>query len=147
MAGAQRRQLAEGQIPLPKFLNVVHVEQEIAGDERSALATIVEADEERLWLLRVEQLLLDGDDADEKAMGISLNEVYERLEEIDADNAEARAAQLLAGLGFDAGMQNKPSREYSGGWRMRLAGPPGARARERGVSVWWCGGVDGGGEI
>ena len=35
------RQLSEGIIALPKFLNVVHVEQEVTGDHRSALATIV----------------------------------------------------------------------------------------------------------
>jgi ATPase subunit of ABC transporter with duplicated ATPase domains len=115
------RHLAEGLIPLPKFLNVVHVEQEITGDERSALRTIVEADQEREWLLKVEEMLLDGDEDTEKALGIGLNEVYERLEDIDSDHAESRAAQLLAGLGFDRDMQAKPTREYSGGWRMRIA--------------------------
>lgn len=56
----------------------------------------------------------------ERELGITLNEVYERLEEIDSDHAEARAAQLLSGLGFDVDMQAKPTREYSGGWRMRI---------------------------
>ncbi|EOD13146.1 hypothetical protein EMIHUDRAFT_452041 [Emiliania huxleyi CCMP1516] len=67
------RQLSEGLIRLPSFLNVVH---EIAGDERSAIETI--ADGEREWLLKA---LLDGDDSLEAELGISLNEVYERLEE------------------------------------------------------------------
>jgi ATPase subunit of ABC transporter with duplicated ATPase domains len=40
---------------------------------------------------------------------------------LDSDNAEARAATLLAGLGFDTDMQSKPTRSYSGGWRMRIA--------------------------
>ena len=114
------RQLAEGIIALPSFLNIVHVEQEIAGDERSPIQTIVQADREREWLLKVEEKLLDGDEATEAALKISLNEVYERLEELDSDNAESRAAQLLTGLGFDASMQSKPTREYSGGWRMRI---------------------------
>jgi len=99
---------------------VVHVEQEIAGDERSALRTILEADREREWLLQVEAALVDGEDALEKQLGISLQEVYERLEELDSDNAESRAALLLSGLGFDTDMQAKPTREYSGGWRMRI---------------------------
>jgi len=115
------RHLAEGLIPLPKFLNVVHVEQEIAGDDRTALQTILQADEEREWLLAVETLLCEGDDSLEKELNITLGEVYERLEEIDSDNAPARAAQLLSGLGFDVGMQNKKTKEYSGGWRMRIA--------------------------
>ena len=99
----------------------VHVEQEIEGDERSALQTIVQADEEREWLLKVENVLVEGDDSLEALLGITLNEVYERLEDLDSDNAEARAAQLLTGLGFDVNMQNKPTSEYSGGWRMRIA--------------------------
>ena len=69
----------------------------------------------------MEQLLIDGDDTTEKALNISLGEVYERLEELDSDNAEARAAQLLCGLGFDVPMQRKPTREFSGGWRMRVS--------------------------
>ena len=42
------------------------------------------------------QALLDGDDSLEAELGISLNEVYERLEEVDSDHAESRAAQLLS---------------------------------------------------
>ena len=53
--------------------------------------------------------------------GVTLSEVYERLEELDSDSAEARAAMVLAGLGFDARMQGMKTREFSGGWRMRIA--------------------------
>ena len=49
------RHLADGRIALPAFLNVVHVEQEIEGDERSALQTILQADREREWLLKVQE--------------------------------------------------------------------------------------------
>jgi len=97
------------------------VEQEIEGDERSAIQTVLDEDLERNWLLRTEEALLEGDDELEKELGITLQEVYERLEELDSDHAEARAAQLLSGLGFDVDMQGKPTCEYSGGWRMRLA--------------------------
>lgn len=47
-------------------------------------------------------------------------QVYERLEELDSDNAEARAASLLSGLGFDQEMMQMPTRSHSGGWRMRI---------------------------
>jgi ATP-binding cassette subfamily F protein 2 len=57
----------------------------------------------------------------EAQLGISLAEVYERLDELDSDNAESRAALLLSGLGFDVEMQGKPTKDYSGGWRMRIA--------------------------
>jgi ATP-binding cassette subfamily F protein 2 len=47
--------------------------------------------------------------------------VYERLEAIDASTAEKRAAEILFGLGFNKQMQAKKTRDFSGGWRMRIA--------------------------
>ena len=46
--------------------------------------------------------------------------MYERLDELGADTAEAKASHLLKGLGFDTKMQNKKCKDYSGGWRMRI---------------------------
>lgn len=50
-----------------------------------------------------------------------LMDVYERLEDMAADTAEARAAHILHGLGFTAKMQKTPTKDFSGGWRMRIA--------------------------
>lgn len=50
-----------------------------------------------------------------------LMDVYERLEDMAADTAEARAAHILHGLGFTAKMQQTPTKDFSGGWRMRIA--------------------------
>lgn len=48
-------------------------------------------------------------------------ELYERLEELDADKAEMRASRILHGLGFTPAMQRKKLKDFSGGWRMRVA--------------------------
>src|SRR4030095_6159679 len=48
-------------------------------------------------------------------------EIEARLAEIGARAAPARAARILAGLGLDAAMQERPLSELSGGWRMRVA--------------------------
>lgn len=40
---------------------------------------------------------------------------------MDASTAEKRAAEILFGLGFDKKMQSKKTRDFSGGWRMRIA--------------------------
>jgi ATP-binding cassette subfamily F protein 3 len=45
----------------------------------------------------------------------------ERLIEIDADTAPARAATILAGLGFGPSEQQRPTASFSGGWRMRVS--------------------------
>lgn len=50
-----------------------------------------------------------------------LMELYERLEELDADKAAVRASRILHGLGFSAAMQQKKLKDFSGGWRMRVA--------------------------
>ena len=48
-------------------------------------------------------------------------EIQTRLADIDAHAAPARAAAILAGLGFDAAAQQRPCSDFSGGWRMRVA--------------------------
>ena len=50
-----------------------------------------------------------------------LMDIYERLEEMDADVAEARAGYILHGLGFTKEMQNTAAKNFSGGWRMRIS--------------------------
>lgn len=47
--------------------------------------------------------------------------IFCRLEALDSDTVEARAASLLHGLGFDTAMQRQATRDFSGGWRMRIA--------------------------
>ena len=78
----------------------------------SILDTVLSRDEERLNLLAAVE-----DCADPNRLG----ELHERLQTIEAHSAPARAARVLAGLGFDAEAQAKPVGDLSGGWRMRVA--------------------------
>merc|ERR1712002_1221001 len=50
-----------------------------------------------------------------------LQDVYEELKAIDADRAEAKARRILSGLGFTREMQDRPTKNFSGGWRMRVS--------------------------
>ena len=119
------RAITSGEVQMPDFLFTIHVEQEIQGDDRTVLQTILQVDKEREWLLAKEEELCAMDDEEAERYvadgGVDLNEVYERLDELDSDSAESRAAAILAGLGFDHEAQNRPTREFSGGWRMRIA--------------------------
>ena len=93
------------------------VEQEVTGDDTSVLQSVLEADAERSALLAEENKLLN----DPAGGGARLTAVYARLNEIDAYSAEARAAAILSGLSFDAEAQRRPTKSFSGGWRMRVA--------------------------
>src|ERR1700744_3703841 len=60
-------------------------------------------------------------DTEQETDGHKLGKTSHRLEAIDAYTAPSRAAEILAGLGFSAEEQLRPCREFSGGWRMRVA--------------------------
>ncbi|XP_037597849.1 ATP-binding cassette sub-family F member 3 [Cebus imitator] len=117
------KMLATRSLRVPAHISLLHVEQEVAGDDTPALQSVLESDSVREGLLRRERELsaqiaagrAEGSEAAELA------EIYAKLEEIEADKAPARASVILAGLGFTPKMQQQPTREFSGGWRMRLA--------------------------
>jgi len=102
----------DGEISIPSAWRVGAVAQEAPGTEVSLLDTVLEADPERIKLLA---------EAEHETDGHRLGDIYHRLEAIDAYTAPARAAEILAGLGFSAEDQLRPCREFSGGWRMRVA--------------------------
>lgn len=121
------RAIAHQELSLPSHIKVLHVEQEIAGDDTPAIQSVLQADVERTSLLAEEKTLNSGlskmstspEEADK--MSKRLKEVYQRLEEIEADKAESKASGILNGLGFTPEQQNAATKTFSGGWRMRLA--------------------------
>ncbi|KAE8294788.1 ATP-binding cassette sub-family F member 3 [Larimichthys crocea] len=117
------KMLASRNLRVPGHISILHVEQEVAGDETSALQSVLESDTLREGLLD-EEKRLNARIANGTADGtesVRLSEIYGKLEEIEADKAPARASVILAGLGFSPRMQQQATKEFSGGWRMRLA--------------------------
>ncbi|KAG8367117.1 hypothetical protein BUALT_Bualt16G0039200 [Buddleja alternifolia] len=119
--------LAWRRIPVPKNIDVLLVEQEVVGDNRTALEAVVSANEELVKLRQEVASLQDAsnvsnDDAnDDDDVGEKLSELYEKLQLMGSDAAEAQASKILAGLGFTKDMQGRPTRSFSGGWRMRIS--------------------------
>ncbi|OIW03912.1 hypothetical protein TanjilG_30188 [Lupinus angustifolius] len=105
------------ELPIPDHMDIFHLSREIEASDMSALEAVVNCDEERLKLEKEAETLAAQDDGG----GEALERVYERLEAMDAATAEKRAAEILFGLGFDKQMQAKKTRDFSGGWRMRIA--------------------------
>ncbi|XP_057455914.1 ABC transporter F family member 1 [Lotus japonicus] len=105
------------ELPIPEHMDIYHLTREIEASDMSALEAVVSCDEERLRLEKEAETLAAQDDGG----GETLERIYERLEALDASTAEKRAAEILHGLGFDKKMQAKKTRDFSGGWRMRIA--------------------------
>jgi len=108
---------------LPPRIDYLYVEQEVVADETPAVEAVLKADKIRWNLIEEERILnaaLDSGDEDPKKLA-RLQKVYEELNSIGADSAEAKARRILYGLGFDLDMQTKPTKMFSGGWRMRIS--------------------------
>lgn len=144
------RMIARRQVPVPDTLDVLLVEQEIVGTEKSALEAVVAADVE-LMQLREEEVEInrklgtldlnadgaaggseqqpshqpgnvDADGGDDDAdLAARLTAIYERMAELGGASAESRASKILHGLGFTEVMQRRATQDFSGGWRMRIS--------------------------
>lgn len=108
-------------LPIPKNIDLLLCEQDVQADDTLAIQAVLKADKKRWELLEEEKRLTKKIDAGETKMTDRLNEVYEELEAIGADKAEAKARRILNGLGFTREMQERPTKHFSGGWRMRVS--------------------------
>ncbi|HSB59348.1 MAG TPA: ABC-F family ATP-binding cassette domain-containing protein, partial [Methyloceanibacter sp.] len=101
-----------GAIETPSGLRIGYVAQEAPGGSGTPFETVLAAATERSFLLA---------EAEHASDPHRIAEIHERLNAIDAHGAPARAARILAGLGFDEEAQHRPLDTFSGGWRMRAA--------------------------
>jgi ATP-binding cassette subfamily F protein 2 len=124
-------------VPIPGGIDTFHLKEEIeASDTVTALQAVMAVDEERERLEKEAENLnnalsalsesedttgsMSFEEQQEQIMEL-LNTVYERLDELDAATAETRARSILKGLGFTHEMQSKKTKDFSGGWRMRVS--------------------------
>ncbi|KAK3381455.1 P-loop containing nucleoside triphosphate hydrolase protein [Podospora didyma] len=135
------RALSRREVPIPTHISILHVEQEITGDDTPALQAVLDADVWRKVLLKeqaqITQRLAEIEaqrssmadtstdasrlDKDREANDTRLGDIQSKLAEMESDKAEPRAASILAGLGFSPERQQLATKTFSGGWRMRLA--------------------------
>jgi len=114
------RHIGNRALQIPPNIDVLYCEQEVGADERSALTTVLDADEQRTELL-AEAKALEKEQEKGKDVAAKLSDVYDELRAIGADQAEPKARRLLAGLGFSKEMQDRATNKFSGGWRMRVS--------------------------
>jgi ATP-binding cassette subfamily F protein 3 len=102
----------DGSINVPRGARIGRIAQEAPGGDETLIDWVLSTDAERRELLA---------EAETAADPHRIAEIQVRLTDIGAHAAPARAASILAGLGFDAAAQGRSCREFSGGWRMRVA--------------------------
>ncbi|QSZ29753.1 hypothetical protein DSL72_004270 [Monilinia vaccinii-corymbosi] len=135
------RALARRELAVPTHISILHVEQEITGDDTPALQAVLDADVWRKHLLaeqvKITKQLSDLEaerssmadtseqaeklDKEREGLDQTLGDIQGKLAEMESDKAESRAATILAGLGFSPERQQFATKTFSGGWRMRLA--------------------------
>src|SRR4051794_34034197 len=101
-----------GSIETPSGTRIGYLAQEAPGGAGTPFATVLAAATERARLFA---------EAEQSKDAHRVAEIHERLNAIGAHGAPARAARILAGLGFDEAAQHRPLDSFSGGWRMRVA--------------------------
>ncbi|KAG5635338.1 hypothetical protein H0H81_011670 [Sphagnurus paluster] len=110
--------IAERDIEIPKHIDIYLVRGEAEPSEVNAIDFIVASAKAKVARLEayIEELSV-AEDVDE----LALDAAYEELEELDPSTFEVKAGSILHGLGFSQTMMKKPTKDMSGGWRMRVA--------------------------
>ncbi|MFI4951961.1 MAG: ABC-F family ATP-binding cassette domain-containing protein, partial [Burkholderiales bacterium] len=109
-----------GDVALPPAWVIAHVAQETPAVTAPAIDYVLDGDAELRQVQRALRHAEAAADIDPHAGGERIAELHHRFEVIGGYSARARAAALLAGLGFGAAHQSDPVASFSGGWRMRL---------------------------
>ena len=104
--------LEAGSISIPPRWRVGSLAQEAPDGPESLIEVVLKADVERDALLQEAETAHDP---------TRIADIQTRLVDIDAHSAPARAAAILSGLGFSTADQARSCKEFSGGWRMRVA--------------------------
>ncbi|ORX93405.1 P-loop containing nucleoside triphosphate hydrolase protein [Basidiobolus meristosporus CBS 931.73] len=111
--------LGNREVPIPPHVDIYLLSEEAAPSEYTAVEAVIKNAEEEVKRLEkeVEELLTEEDAADNPI----LEDIYERIENLDPTTFEVRACTLLHGLGFSKDQMAKKTKDMSGGWRMRVA--------------------------
>ncbi|XP_045550766.1 ATP-binding cassette sub-family F member 1 isoform X2 [Salmo salar] len=115
------KHIANRVLSIPPNIDVLLCEQEVIADDTPAVQAVLKADTRRLKLLEEERQLQALLEKGEDSVAERLDKVYEELRIIGAAAAEAKARRILAGLSFTPEMQNRATKKFSGGWRMRVS--------------------------
>ena len=105
--------LDKGEVSIPDSWHVAHMAQEVGATTQSAIDYVLSGDEQ--WY-EINAALNDLSSVSDEQIGV----LHQQFDEIDGYRTPTKAAQIMAGLGFNTSQHELPVSGFSGGWRMRL---------------------------
>ncbi|KAJ3338607.1 ABC transporter ATP-binding protein arb1 [Gonapodya sp. JEL0774] len=109
--------MAAREFPIPAHIDTYLLKEEYAPTDMTALDAVIE--DARNEIRRLETVMEDI--MAENPESPILEDIFARIDLLDEATFEARAGEILHGLGFTAETMKKRTRDLSGGWRMRVA--------------------------
>ncbi|RKO99305.1 hypothetical protein CXG81DRAFT_27931 [Caulochytrium protostelioides] len=111
------KSLAAREAPIPEHIDIYLLNEEYPPTDKDALTAVIDDVKSEVERLEQQMEAIMVEDPDSPL----LDDLFERIEMMDPSTFEARAGQILKGLGFDDHRIKLPTRDLSGGWRMRVA--------------------------
>ena len=105
--------LDRGELSIPDSWHVAHMAQEVGASAQTAIDYVLSGDEQ--WY-EINAALNDLSSVSDEQIGV----LHQQFDEIDGYRTPTKAAQIMAGLGFNTNQHELPVEGFSGGWRMRL---------------------------
>lgn len=128
------KHMAARQLSIPSRIDMLYVEQEVVADDTPAYESVLKADKKRATLKEEAEKIekeLDiiyakdpnglTENSRRDAIEDRLNEVFEEMASMKTEASEGAARSILHLLGFNQRMQETPTKNFSGGWRMRIS--------------------------
>lgn len=109
--------LANREFPIPEHIDIFLLNKEYPATELTALRAVINEAENEVKRLEKEMERILEEDPESPLV----DDYSERIDELDPHTFEARASNILRGLGFTHKQMNKMTKDLSGGWRMRVA--------------------------
>jgi ATP-binding cassette, subfamily F, member 2 len=109
--------IASGELPIPEHIDIYHLDTEAKPSDVTAMEAVMNIVKDKIVHLEKEmEELMEEDPESERIV-----QICDELDEQDLSTLEARAGELLFGLGFSQAMMHRATKDMSGGWRMRVA--------------------------
>ncbi|VVU95206.1 ABC transporter [seawater metagenome] len=116
------KHLSLKKLPIQKDMDILYVEQEVKPSSKTAFETVLEANVERTVAINYrDDIVKKLEETGDNSLIKELEKIENKLTSMEIDKDESIVRKILKGLGFNEEDQNKPTSDFSGGWRMRIS--------------------------